>query len=207
MENFDILVNTNIEVEYGDKIYKSKIQDVEEDFISLYLPVVDGEYLLLKLNEEVDMIYFDHKRNTFRLTSKVIGREISGNVRLIKLTKPYKITQIQRRNYVRVGLVDSVEIGTKVDDEIVYTKQWITDLSGGGIRFISKIEHNKNDEVYLKLEQYNKNLHVTGKVVRKEKTEDGRYLYGVEFTDIGERDREIIISNVFKLMRKQRELT
>lgn len=206
MQNLNIIVNSNVEVEYEDKVYKSKIQEVEDDYISIYLPVVDGEYLLLKSDEEISMFYYDDKKNTYRLTCRVIGREISGNVRLIKLTNPYDIIQIQRRNFVRVGFVDTVEVGMKSDDEIVYQKEWFTDLSGGGIKFKSKLKHKKNEEVFIKLQQFENNLKLKGRIVRVEKTEDDKYLYGIEFIDISEQEREIIIRNVFKLMRKQREL-
>ena len=46
MANFEIKINDNIEVLYNKEIYKSKIQDVEDDSISIYLPGSEGKYIV-----------------------------------------------------------------------------------------------------------------------------------------------------------------
>ena len=80
------------------------------------------------------------------------------------------------------------------------------DLSGGGMRIKVKEKLSFNDSIISNLNYENEKVVIKGRVVRIEKTEDKRYIYGIDFKDIDNSTREKIIRIVFKIMRKQREL-
>jgi c-di-GMP-binding flagellar brake protein YcgR len=47
---------------------------------------------------------------------------------------------------------------------------------------------------------------LVGKVVRCDRCKDRDYIWGVEFSELDEKDRDRIIKKVFTVMRKQRKL-
>ena len=74
------------------------------------------------------------------------------------------------------------------------------------MRIKAKEKLENNDVVIGNLKYENEKINVKGKIIRIEKTEDKRYIYGVSFIDMNNSTREKIIRTVFKIMRKQREL-
>lgn len=207
MAKFEIKVNENIEILYNKIIYKSKIQDVEDDTISIYLPSAEGRYLPLEIGEETQIFYYGDRDKVFSFKCKVVKRGTQGNVRLLTMGKPYDIERIQRRNFVRVSYIETVLYGVNEDEEdITYKKATLLDLSGGGLRFKTSEKLEKEELITLRLKYYDDVLYLKSKVVRRNMNDTGDYTYGVEFIDISDISREKIIRLVFQIMRKQNEV-
>ena len=207
MANFEIKINDNIEVLYNKEIYKSKIQDVEDDSISIYLPGSEGKYLPLEIGEETHRVYYGERDRVYSFKCKVIKRSADGAVRLLTLGKTYDIERIQRRNFVRVSYLESVQYRINEDSSsITFKNATMIDLSGGGLKFRTADKIEKEELITLRLKYHDNEIFIKSKVVRRNTNDNGDYTYGLEFIDISEMDREKIIQLVFQIMRKQNEV-
>lgn len=209
MDKLKLEINNKIEVIYGEKNYKSVIQDIreEEDEILISIPVLDGEYLTLVTGRVIEQIYYDNNGNVYQFKSKVLGRIKEKNLSLYRFSYPFDVRKIQRRDYVRVNFIKAINyLSSKDIEKEKYKKALLLDLSGGGMKIKVDEKLDKNDLIFSKIIYDDSIIDVNGKVVRVEKTEDKEYICGINFSDIEERTREEIIRIVFKVMRKQREL-
>lgn len=202
MKRFKLEVNNNIEIYEDDKIYKSRIQSVNDEEIYIDIPLHNNEYLILNKGDDIHLIKYSNEGSVYELSCKVVDRKIEGNIRLYRLSEPYNIKKIQRRNYVRVETIRGIKCFRK-DEEF---NALILDLSGGGM----KIKSNKKLEIDEAIVSFIKTddgeFMVKGKIIRVEETSFNQYSLGIEFVDIEERTREKIIKLVFSIMRKQMEL-
>lgn len=210
MQNFDLKVNDRIEVVTEAKSYRSLIIDKNDDFILINLPVNNGEYLMLHTGESVEMNLYSEEGRCFNFLGDVISKGKDGNVLYYKLTIPYNIKKIQRRNFFRVDIVNFVEykkITKALDEEISsipYEKSLMVDLSGGGIKLKLNGNVKKKDILLVKIQVKGQDLVLKGEAVRVESTADKEKLCGIRFIDITESQSDIIIEELFEIMRKQR---
>ena len=105
MINFEVVINSKLEVRVDDEIYKTRVQDSNSKNLVISVPVIGGVYLTLRTGEEIDLIYYDDKANIFNFKSKIINRIVENGVPYYSITLPYNVKKIQRRNYVRVDTV------------------------------------------------------------------------------------------------------
>lgn len=212
MANLELGINCRIDVLWEDNMYKSTIQDINDEEILINIPVSDGIYLTLKDGEEIEQIFYDNKGNVFGYKNKVLGRTTEKDIPFYRISNPYDITRIQRRDYVRVNVVQVInyikeeELKTNISGEEKYEHALLLDLSGGGMRIKIKEEIKIGDIIISNLTYENEKISVRGKVIRVDKTEDKKCICGINFNDIDNSTREKIIKTVFTIMRKQREL-
>lgn len=202
MKRFKLEVNNNIEIYEDDKVYKSRIQSVNDKEIYIDIPLHNNEYLILNKGDNIHLIKYGNEGSVYELSCKVIDRKIEGNIRLYRLSEPYDIKKIQRRNYVRVETIRGIKCFRK-DEEF---NALILDLSGGGMKIKSNKKLEMDEEIVSFIKTDDGEFMVKGKIIRVEETSFNQYSLGIEFVDIEERTREKIIKLVFSIMRKQMEL-
>ncbi len=212
MENLDITINSIVTIVWEEETYKSSIQDIREDEILITIPVNDGIYLTLNDGVEIEHFFYDKKSNFYEYKTKVLGRYTEKEIPFYRVSKPYDIKKIQRRDFFRVNVVQRINYIKEIDlqNDIIteenYENALLLDLSGGGMRIKIKEKLSYNESIISNLNYDNEKVVIKGKVVRIEQTEDKGYIYGIVFKDIDNSTREKIIKIVFKIMRKQREL-
>ena len=210
MEDFNLKVNDRIEVVVETKAYKTLIIDVQDDFIRINLPVVDGEYLMLHVNEKVEINSYLDEGRCFKFYSNVISRGKEGNIIYYKISNPFDIKKIQRRNFFRVGLLDKIgyKIITNVNkeefDDIPYKEAFMVDLSGGGLKLKAKDDIKREDLLLIKMTMERSEIELKCDIVRIEDTVDKEKLCGLKFLDITPVQTDIIIQGLFEIVRKQR---
>jgi c-di-GMP-binding flagellar brake protein YcgR len=80
------------------------------------------------------------------------------------------------------------------------------DISGGGIQIKTKLKLKEGDQIKISFKKLIKlDKLIKGKIVRKRKENFEVYKYGIEFIDISDRNREMIIQWIFNLQRKLRQ--
>lgn len=209
MSKFKLVINSRIDVFVGKAVYKTVIQDVLKDGFLISIPVNEGEYLMLNQHEEVELYNYVDDLSLYKLTCNIIGKVIDNNIPLYKVSLPKDIKKIQRRNYVRVNMLQPIKY-VKGETNNIKDGQMLPalllDLSGGGMRIKLREELYSGDIIFAQLKSNELAINAKGKVVRKEKCNDGRFIYGISFWQLDNIERENIIRNVFKIMRKQREL-
>lgn len=208
MSKFSLVVNSRVDVLVDKVVYKTTIQDVLKDGFLISIPANHGEYLLLNKNEDIELLNYVDDLSLYKLTCSVIGRVVDNSIPLYKISLPRDIKKIQRRNYVRVNMLHPI----KYSKEEAKNKgsemlpALLLDLSGGGMRIKLREELAAGDVISAELKSDELSITAQGKVVRKEKCDDGRFIYGVSFGQLDTISKEKIIRSVFKIMRKQREL-
>lgn len=207
MVKLDLKINSRVEVVYDNVVYKSLIQDVKKDEIIISIPVVDGIYLTINTRDEIEQYYYDKYNNIYKYKCKIIGRLVENNMSFYRLSIPYNIEKIQRRDYVRVDILNEISyISAKALDTSDVKKGLILDLSGGGAKIKIKDRLEKNEVILISISLEGFNLSIKGKIIRADLTEDKDYICGVSFFGLEDSIKEKIIRLVFTIMRKQREL-
>ncbi|MGL5152459.1 MAG: flagellar brake protein [Clostridium sp.] len=205
MRRLKLEINQKIEVIKDEEAFKSVIQDVTDDGYSINIPVNNGVYLPLHNGEECELMVYTEDGGCFKFKGKIIERRIESSLYLYKITLPYNIKKIQRRDFVRVKAVEYT-FYSKItnDEELNWKKGIIVDLSGGGMKLKIDDEATVGDDIRVNIIINEDKFNVVGKVVRLDRTEDKQFMCGIQFVDVTERDRDKIVSKVFQLMRKQR---
>lgn len=205
-------INEKIEILMEDGIYKSNIQDITDEYIAISIPVKEGSYLPLRSGETVEGVYYQDK-SVYKFFTPVLGRKID-RIMMIILKRPEKFIKIQRRNYVRVYFLSNISftvIGNKDkmididnDESIVYSG-YSLDLSAGGIRLSTAKDLFLGDKIRMNISVKEETLNLKGKVVRIEKDENNKSIYGVCFLDIDDKTVDKIMRILFQIMREQRK--
>lgn len=208
----NVVINSKLEVRSGEETYKSTVQDVSNKNLLISVPVINGVYLTLKTGEEIDLIYYDNKANIFNFKCKTINKVTENGIPFYSVSLPYDVVKIQRRNYVRVDTVQVIKHIRKYDEEVesnegdILPNALLLDLSGGGMRIKLREKLSTGDRIIAKISSDIEAVPVKGEVMRVDKTDDKKYIYGISFYELDNSIREKIIGIVFKIMRKQREL-
>jgi c-di-GMP-binding flagellar brake protein YcgR len=174
------------------------------------VPVNDGEYLMLHSGERVEVNSYSEEDRCYNFHTEVISRGKEGNIIYFKISIPYDIRKIQRRNFFRVGLVNPIEykIITNVNegdfDTLPYKEGLMVDLSAGGLKLKIKDNIKKEDILLINVKLKKIQAELKCDIVRIDNTPDKEILCGLRFIDIIPAQSEKIIEELFELVRKQR---
>jgi c-di-GMP-binding flagellar brake protein YcgR len=211
--NINFTVNSRIEIDVDSEIYKSNIQDVSEDCISISIPVNNHKYMPLSKGEKVDVIYYEEK-NVYKFNTVVVGRKIE-RILMIMLKKPEKVQICQRRNFVRVPLILDVLCAIfplekdlyHLNDQVEVFKACSVDMSGGGMKIVVDVKMKDKlkygDIIIVTIPMENDSLTLKGKLVRISNNKDeSKLTCGLSFIDMDRNSRERIIRVLFQIMRQ-----
>ncbi|WP_244834851.1 PilZ domain-containing protein [Clostridium sp. BJN0001] len=210
MEGIGLEVNTKLEIQGEKKGYKSIVLDVSDENFMINIPVSDGEYMLLHIGEEVEINCYLENGRCYNFFSKVTGKGKERNILYYRLSTPFNIRKIQRRNFFRVSVIKEVKykIITNLNKEEINDLQYrhatLIDLSGGGLKIKIKEKIQKGEKIQIKFKVKNTELELKGEVVRLEYSEYKERVCGIKFIDITQCQSDKIIEELFCIMRKQR---
>lgn len=199
--NFEI--NSKLEVSWNDGYYKSSIENVEEGYIVISIPIKDGQYIPLRPGERIEVLYYD-ANDIYKFYTLVVGRRID-NIPVILLAYPKEVFKVQRRRFVRVPIVCTIEY-SKIENNASQKplNGVMVDLSGGGMRIKLKDNLNAGDKIKITIPLDKDIIQLEGEIVRIEPEENAkRNICGISFIDLEERTREKIIRFIFQVMRDQ----
>jgi Predicted glycosyltransferase len=210
VHNFKLKVNDRIEVINDEKPYKALIIDVQDDFLQINVPVYDGDYLMLHSKEKIEINSYLEDGGCFNFNAEVISRGKEGNIIYYRLSKPFNIQKIQRRNFFRVALTDDINfkkitLAKEEDfDNIPYKRGLMVDLSAGGLKLKTGENIKKDDLLLVKMKINEVELELKCDIVRIENTADREVLCGLRFMEISSAQSELIVRELFKIIRRQR---
>lgn len=213
-EDVKFIINTKVEISWSDGYYKSNIEDVRDNYIAISIPIKEGQYIPLRVGEQLEVLYYPNNEDIYKFDTVVVGRQVD-RIPIILLGMPASIMKIQRRKFVRVPVVCNIECSV-IDKALANKdlailsniskdklKATLLDLSGGGMRVRFNADVKLNDTIvsYIPIDQ--DVIIVKGIVVRVDKGEDNKYAYGINFVDLNEKTRDKVIRFIFQLMRDQ----
>ncbi|MBP1961994.1 glycosyl transferase [Paenibacillus aceris] len=185
--------------------YRSRIADVTDTSIVIEIPMNEQTRRLKKLyhGDELNTFFVGQGGVKNYFTTTVTGYR-EDVIRLVELHKPEPeaITQVQRRNFLRVPA--ELEIAVKLSDQIQFIGV-TEDVGGGGISFVCDrqipIGMNMAVSCWLLVPFKNGNIeHIpfNGEVVRVKQLETGKQLAMLSFVDILDRERQKLIRFCFE---------
>ena len=209
---------------YQRKKFDSKVVDViDEDRLEILMPMEQTKLVLLPVNGEYDIHFFTTK-GLFQCLIRVVNRYKNGNLYLLEIELISNLQKYQRREYYRYScmLPLAYRLLTKAEkiaveqnrnilfDELPMTESQIVDISGGGMRFVTKDACEVNDLIYSDYALANgKRFHHVAKILAvkplENSSKDAKYELRCQFVNILNGEREMIIRYIFEEERKKRK--
>jgi len=198
MEKELLTIGTRLEVyeetkDDNKRVWVSQLELKRGDFLYISMPISKGYTVPLTPGSIVKIVFVKGK-DMYSFRAEIIGN-IWNKIPKIKIALKSPLKKIQRRKYYRLATHIPTEFHLEKQENKKHTGV-IKNISGGGVLLAASLDL-KNCGV----------LNLKGKVVRKDKNEKGlkyKYLYGINFMDINEKNRDIIIKYIFEEQRKLR---
>ncbi|WP_127585310.1 flagellar brake protein [Paenibacillus koleovorans] len=195
----------SIDEEEAKQEYKARIADVNANYISMEVPIhtKTGKLKRLYAGDQVNAYFVSDGgvKNYFNTVILGFKEEVLRLV-LIKPPEAAQITQVQRRNFLRVP--GELELAVKLSEQMQFLAT-TEDVGGGGISFFcdGRIPLAKHDALSCWLLTPYKNGQVDhanfkGEVVRTKPLETGKQIVMLSFTEIQDFERQKIIRYCFE---------
>ncbi|QQZ11009.1 flagellar brake protein [Heyndrickxia vini] len=194
--------------EDGEK-YKCKVADIDEDKIYIDYPIsITTNRTAFLLNSiQLNAVFITENNVAYQFRTQVIGK-VKKNIPLILLQFPPEETfqKIQRRQFVRVNSAVDISVNCKQSD--CHFTTITEDVSAGGCAVILpkhiKLVQNDIGNMLLVLPMQSGEYHyiqTNFKIIRI--NEEEKSIASIEFTDIQEKDKQLLFRFCFE---KQLEL-
>lgn len=209
--------------------YASSIHHVAYDgTIELSMPMRRGKIVLLPMGLEYELIFVLEDNRMVMARAEIVSRYRKGKVTVLRAILISPIEKCQRREYYRLNcmiplsfiLMDKAETDYDTMEAIVSAigkrskvigDGTITNISGGGLRFITEEPlAMENEYLFIRFtldNVYNKrDVAIVGKVVGRNKVGDGiHYAYRTEILFKDSHCQEKIIRYIFEQERLSRK--
>lgn len=223
------------------KVYYSLLVDIDaEDRLTVTMPIEAGKVIPLTVGERFWLVFYTHN-GIYQSKALIIARERQGNIHVMILKTLTELERIQRRQFYRIDCVMNVEyrIMSELEAkgyEVLRTKAYKTmedrikikrllvpggnewnkgvavDISGGGMRFNTRQQHENPDYIELRfklnLGSVVKEIATPARVIRYAAVKNALDTneFRVEFVEIQTKQREDIVQYVFNEDRSRRKL-
>ena len=206
------------------KLYRTKVFDVlSEDQLEILMPIEQQKLILLPVDGEYDLCFVTDN-GLYQCFARVLDRYKSNNVYILLAETTSKLEKFQRREYYRYSTSIPLKARTMMDEELrdldkdvfhvqhglIMKKCEIRDISGGGMKFLSKTAFEVDDMVVLSfsLQVHGKETvyQLIGRILSCQKLENDNdeYEHRLMFEKIMNSERESIIRFIFEEERKKR---
>lgn len=181
----------------------SRILEVGPRGFSIFRPMVDGAPLPIGKRLRITFVL----ENAIWTLDCPVQATVSMRIDL-GFPDPGHVHREQRRQHLRVGFTMPVDYQVGMETKFGKTKQGVLrDLSGGGCLLLleEELHYGAMLLLHLSLEEYGR-LEVMGRIVRLSPAENRRgtrWLVGVEFYLITDRNRDRLVKFVFNKHREE----
>ncbi len=197
------------------RLFFTKVSDVYDTSFTILPPTDNGENLIVTKKTELEFM-FTIESGKYFFTTKPIGI-IKENITLLAIELPASIQRSEMRAFYRVEMLRRIPVklvrvaaglnGTDYQKNDIVTMT-CTDLSGGGMKLISPVPLDKDDELEIDLSGLVDGLdNVGAKVIRYIGVEEEGHAVGIMFTSLTESARDKIIRCVFQRQYNKERLT
>lgn len=226
-------------VKINDKKYVSQLLDfVDSDKAIISVPMENGRVIPLSVGTKYEACFVTAK-GLYKCDCEIVDRFKEGNMFQMMVKFLTSFEKHQRREYFRLDLLMGIRFrlvppeenllimkisqDNFVSDEerqrYVNTLRSIQnkwnhgnciDLSGGGMRFVSETEKNREEEVIVNLKlligSNTEDMELPARIIEFRKANNNAfgYEYRIQFTEISRETREKIIRFIFEEERRRR---
>lgn len=209
----------------GKKNYKTVVSDIlSDDRIEIVMPMEGTKLILLPVDGEYDVCFFT-PGGMYQCYVRIIERYKTDKNYLLVIELTSNLRKFQRREYYRFACLLEMETRILKEEEIeaieknmIYRikssplkQAIIVDISGGGLRFVSKEQYEAGSMIFCKyqlvIDGYYKEYNIVGRVLTNKSIEHKKdeFEHRVEYVGINNSDREEIIKFIFAEERKNRK--
>ena len=180
-------------------VYKANVENVDENYIYVNAPFMNGEPVFIPHGSEVEGTFIN-KYGKFIIRTKVSNKN-NGVKRVLTINIPKYMYHIQMRSFFRIELKERVDVKTIAvlhkDNNIMFRIQqkrgMLIDLSGSGAKITVEVSLNVHQIIELLLDNVITDISpVIGEVVKIYEGKGG-VSYGIHFLSIKEKDRDKIV--------------
>lgn len=191
--------------------FPSQILDIIDDEIFIISgPIHRNNIVLLHRGENIEIAYLAKNRGMYIFTGLILERDYDP-IYKVRIRKTSEVKRYQKREYYRfetsIPVIKSLVIEGPEGQKLVKEKCRTRNISGGGLNLLSNYEHQVGDQVFCNFDIREEGLELKAEIVRINKVDafDYDYTLGLAFSEISERDRDIIIKFIFEEERIMRE--
>ncbi len=217
-ENMEYAKNQN-------RVFVSQILDIiDDEKLKISMPIEHGKIIPLPVNSRFDACFYT-SGGLYQGRITVRDRYKEGQIFVLVVEIASSLQKYQRRQYYRLGCVidiqyriisgEEVEEYGKNSNLIIQNEDFYEgtaiDISGGGIRFVSRQKLEKNREIFMILEityeEQTKIYGLMGRVIISCEARRGHGLYEhrIEFINMQGGVRESLIKYIFEEERRRRK--
>lgn len=231
------ITNLNTRLNERSSSYVSQLLDfIDNNKACISMPIKKGQIIPLPIGEKYYLYCYTNK-GLFQCKVEITDRYKIKNIYVLVIEFLSELEKVQRRQYYRIDCLMDIlyhivsekenqllykivlnnykngeEKQTDLDKLDEYRKVWyegtVTDISGGGARFISTHLHQQGETINLLLDLgLEKKLNITCTIISSISMQNrtGSYENRVKYSDISKDDRETIIKFIFAEERRQRK--
>lgn len=209
----------------GIKVYKTSIYDILEDGkIEIVMPMDQTRLVLLPVDGEYEVCFFSHG-GMYKANVRITDRQKINGIYILVAEMITNLHKFQRREYYRFNCIIAMWAREMTPQEIdafsrglpelisdsKMTRGVIVDISGGGLRFVSREVFRQDSVILLKfnltIAETEREFILAAKVIYSREIENRRNEYEnrLKFVYIENSTREEIIKYIFDEERKNRK--
>ncbi len=199
-----------IDDEKLNHVYKTRVADINQNLLTLELPIREdgGKPMYLPIETEFIVTYMDQNSNSYHFRTKLVERK-AENIPLILVTLPAsdEIIKTQKRGFFRVEANIDIAVSLNRPDRNYHLITKTVDIGGGGISFKAPLEYKfeigDRLQLWCVINMKNnsiKRIAFGGEVVRIHLPYENsrKQIISVKFIDLKESDNLTIIQYCFE---------
>jgi len=207
------------------KVYSSKVFDIlSSERLEILMPYEQRKLVLLPVDTEYTM-YFYVENGIMECSARIVDRYKTSNTFILVVELLTPLRKYQRREYYRYSCALELETREISEEERTFLdtplmefvqelpleKSVIVDISGGGLRFISRQRYKEGTLLYCKYnlsdDEEQKMYEIVGRVLHVMPLEKrpGYFEHRIQYHNMDNRKREEIIRYIFEQERRNRK--
>jgi c-di-GMP-binding flagellar brake protein YcgR len=205
-----IEIDNRMLMKNNTKLISQVLDVIDDKHMFIAMPIVNNVVVPIPTGEIIQIKYAKKSVGVFAFSARVLSRKHSEHLSYMKIERLSDVKKVQRRDFFRLDIVLDVTmklVGTNGIGEGNSINALTKDISGGGLRIISKTKLIANDLIDIDLKTDEGIIHARGRVIRcvPYESSSSDYDIAVIFDSIQEQDRTQIISFIFNYQRKMKK--
>ena len=205
------------------KVFSSKICDImPKNVLQISMPIYEGKIVPLNVNDKYSACFYTDK-GLLQTNVIISSRYRSGNLFFLEITLLGNLEKVQRREFYRykcimngkMRIVSDEEYDNPAtydlsDKELVWSDLKIIDISGGGLKIVSKMDIERNEIVMVDFKitilDVVHSFNLMARILSNNAIagHSGLYEQRLEFLKMDQENRDIIIKFIFESERQNR---
>lgn len=181
--------------------YTSRVISLDSEIeLMVENPSKEGKEVHFLNGTKLDVVFQLENLDLYSFETEIVAK-VREKINLLKLRRIGEVKKLQRRNFYRVK--SDLDVIVRMSGDVIFEETIILDISGGGLKFLSRQDFKLGDLVELNITLLGEDLDLEAKVVKVDKIGFGKSEVSVEFYDLYEDDQNVIVKYVFEKQRRE----